>query len=71
MHEGFQRVRWVSLNTSEDPETMIQSIRDSRRRLALSRIREESARNETDRLSLDENNREIIATRKERQTSGR
>ena len=34
----------VNVEASEDPDTMIQSIRDSRSRLALSRVRESAAR---------------------------
>jgi len=59
----------VNVDASEDPETMIQSIRDSRSRLALSRVREEAARSGSARLSLAEINREIAATRKARQAS--
>ena len=56
----------VNVDASEDPETMIQSIRDSRSRLALSRGREQAARSGAARLSLAEINREIAATRKAR-----
>ena len=59
----------VNVDASEDPETMIQSIRDSRSRLALSRVREAAARSGAARLSLAEINREIAATRKARQAS--
>jgi len=61
----------MNLDASEDPETMVQSIRDSRSRLALSRVREAAARSGSARLSLAEINREIAATRKARQTSRR
>ena len=57
----------VNVDASEDPETMIQSIRDSRSRMALSRVREAAARSGAARLSLAEINREIAATRKARQ----
>ena len=59
----------VNVDASEDPETMIQSIRDSRSRLALSRVREAAARSGAARLSLAEINHEIAATRKARQAS--
>ena len=59
----------VNVDASEDPETMIQSIRDSRSRLALSRVRESAARSGTARLSLAEINREIAATRKARRVA--
>jgi antitoxin (DNA-binding transcriptional repressor) of toxin-antitoxin stability system len=61
----------VNVAASEDPETMIQSIRDARSRLALSRVRESAARSGTDRLSLAEINREITAARKGRQPARR
>lgn len=57
----------VSVEAAEDPETMIQSIRDSRSRLALSRVREAAVRSGVARLTLAEINREIAATRKARQ----
>ena len=59
----------VNVDASEDPETMIQSIRDSRSRLALSRAREAVARSGAARLSLLEINREIAATRKARRAA--
>ena len=59
----------VNVDAAEDPETMIQSIRDSRSRLALSRVREVAARSGSARLSLAEINREIAATGKARQAS--
>ncbi len=59
----------VNVDASEDPETMIQSIRDSRSRLALSRVREQAARSGVARLSLAEINREIAATRKVRRAA--
>jgi antitoxin (DNA-binding transcriptional repressor) of toxin-antitoxin stability system len=57
----------VNVDPSEDPETIIRSIRDARSRLALSRVREAAARSGSARLSLVEINREIAATRKARQ----
>lgn len=61
----------VNVDASEDPETVIQSIRDSRSRLALSRIREAAAHSGAARLSLAEIDREIAATRKARRSSRR
>jgi len=60
----------VNVDVSEDPETMIRCIRDSRSRLALSRIREAAARSGTANMSLEQINREIAATRKARRSSG-
>ena len=59
----------VDVAAAEDPEALVQSIRDSRSRLALSRIREAAARSGAARLSLAEINREITATRKARRSS--
>jgi hypothetical protein len=59
----------VNVDASEDPETMIQSIRDSRSRLALSRVREAAARSGAAQLSLAEITREITAARKARRTA--
>jgi len=56
----------VNVGVGDDPEAMIQSIRDSRSRLALSRIRESARRSGTNRLTLDQINLEISATRKAR-----
>jgi antitoxin (DNA-binding transcriptional repressor) of toxin-antitoxin stability system len=53
----------VNLEASDDPETVIQSIRDSRSRLALGRIREAASRHGTARLSPAQINREIAAAR--------
>ena len=61
----------VNVDASEDPETVIRSIRDARSRLALSRIREAAASGGGARLSSDEINREIVATRKARRLSRR
>jgi antitoxin (DNA-binding transcriptional repressor) of toxin-antitoxin stability system len=59
----------VNVDPSEDPETIIQSIRDARSGLALSRVREAAARSGSARLSLGEINRQIAATRRARQAS--
>jgi len=61
----------VNIEAAEDPGTLIQSIRDSRSRLALSRIRESAAASGAARMSLEEINREIRATRKARRPPGR
>jgi hypothetical protein len=61
----------VNVDPSDDPETVIQCIRDARSRLALSRIREAAAAGGAARLSLDEINREIGAARKARRAPRR
>ena len=58
----------VSVDGSEDPETVLRAIRDSRSRLALSRIREAASASGAVRLPLAAINREISATRKARST---
>jgi len=56
----------VNVGAGDDPEALIQSVRDSRSRLALSRVRESARRAGTDRLTLEQINREISAARKAR-----
>lgn len=60
----------VNVDASEDPEAVIQSIRDSRSRLALSRVREAAARSGSSGMSLAEINQEIAAVRQTRRSSG-
>lgn len=56
----------VNVDPTTDPEAMIQAIRDSRSRLALSRIREAARRSGAGRLDMSEIDREIAAVRKAR-----
>ncbi len=56
----------VNVGATEDPETVIQSIRDSRGRLALTRIRAAASRHGTAKLTLAQVNREIALARKSR-----
>lgn len=58
----------VSVDGTEDPESVLRAIRDSRSRLALSRIREAASSSGASRLPLADINREISATRKARST---
>jgi len=53
----------VHVDTAEDPEAVIRSIRDARSRLALSRIREAARRGGTSRMTLAEINREVETVR--------
>lgn len=53
----------VNVEAAEDPEGVLQAIRDARSRLALSRIRELARRNRTATLALEQINQEIRATR--------
>jgi antitoxin (DNA-binding transcriptional repressor) of toxin-antitoxin stability system len=61
----------VNVDASEDPETVIQSIRDSRSRLALSRVREAALRSGAANMSLEQINCEIATARKARRSSRR
>jgi hypothetical protein len=56
----------VHVDTADDPEAVIRSIRDARSRLALSRIREAARRGGTSRMTRAEVNREVEAARAER-----
>ena len=58
----------VHVDASEDPEAVIQSIRDSRSRLALSRVREAAARSGASQMSPAQINQEIAAARKARKS---
>ena len=54
----------INVDNAEDPESILQSIRDSRSRLALSRIRETARRTGTSRFTPEQIDREIAATHK-------
>ena len=56
----------VHVDADDDPQAMIQSIRDVRSRLALSRVRAAAHRAGTGRLTLAAINREIAIARKAR-----
>jgi antitoxin (DNA-binding transcriptional repressor) of toxin-antitoxin stability system len=56
----------VHVDPADDPEAVIQSIRDARSRLALSRVREAAARSGASRLTLADINREVAAVRAKR-----
>jgi antitoxin (DNA-binding transcriptional repressor) of toxin-antitoxin stability system len=58
----------VNVDASEDPEAVIQCIRDSRSRLALSRIRAAASRSGTAKMTPEQINREIAAVRKSRRS---
>jgi antitoxin (DNA-binding transcriptional repressor) of toxin-antitoxin stability system len=60
----------VHVDPGEDPETVIRSIRDSRSRLALSRIREAAARRGSSTLSLADITGEVRAARTARRRRG-
>ncbi len=61
----------VSVDAAEDPEMVIQSIREARSRLALSRVREAAVRSGAANMTLEQINREIAAARKARRSSRR
>ena len=54
----------INVDNEEDPESILQSIRDSRSRLALSRIRETARRTGVSRFTPEQIDCEIAATRK-------
>jgi antitoxin (DNA-binding transcriptional repressor) of toxin-antitoxin stability system len=54
----------VNVDNAEDPESILQSIRDSRSRLALSRIRETARRTGVSRFTPEQIDREIAAARR-------
>lgn len=58
----------VNVDVSEDPEAVIQCIRDSRSRLALSRIREAASRSGMAKMTPVQINREIAVVRKSRRS---
>jgi len=58
----------VNVDATTDPEAMIQAIRDSRSRLALSRIREAAQRSGAGCMDMAEIDREIAAARKARRS---
>jgi hypothetical protein len=58
----------VNVDDAEDPESILQSIRDSRSRLALSRIRESARRTGVSRFTPEQIDREIVAARKAHKT---
>ena len=58
----------VNVDNAEDPESILQSIRDSRSRLALSRIRETARRTGASRFTPEQIDREIAAARKTHKT---
>jgi hypothetical protein len=54
----------LNIEATEDPESILQSIRDSRSRLALSHIRETARKSGVNKLSATQIEQEISATRK-------
>ena len=56
----------VEVGPADDPELVIQAVRDSRSRLALARVRESARKAGTTKMSLRDIELEITAARKER-----
>ena len=54
----------LNVEAAEDPENLLQSIRDSRSRLALGRIREAARKAGANKLTAAQIEQEISATRK-------
>ncbi len=58
----------VDVGPADDPDAVIQAVRDSRSRLALARARESARKAGTSTMSMREIDEEIAATRRERGT---
>lgn len=56
----------VDIGPTEDPEAVIQAIRDSRSRMALSQIRDAARRAGTSAMAMRDIDREIASARKAR-----
>jgi antitoxin (DNA-binding transcriptional repressor) of toxin-antitoxin stability system len=56
----------VDIGPTEDPEAVIQAIRDSRSRMALSQIRDAARRAGTSAMTMRDIDREIASARKAR-----
>jgi hypothetical protein len=56
----------VEVGPTDDPEAVIQAVRDSRSRLALARVRESARRAGTSGMSMQDIEKEIAVSRKER-----
>ena len=56
----------VDIGPTEDPEAVIQAIRDSRSRMALSQIRDAASRAGTSAMTMRDIDREIASARKAR-----
>ncbi len=56
----------VNVGPTDDPEVVIQSIRDARSRLALTQVREAARQSGANRLSPEEIQEQITAARKAR-----
>ncbi len=59
----------VEVGAGEDPEVVIQALRDSRSRLALARVRASARKAGTAKMTMGDIEKEILATRKERRAS--
>jgi hypothetical protein len=58
----------INVDNAEDPESILQSVRDSRSRLALRRLRETARRTGASRFTPEQIDREITAARKAHKT---
>jgi antitoxin (DNA-binding transcriptional repressor) of toxin-antitoxin stability system len=56
----------VEVGPADDPELVIQAVRDSRSRMALARVRESARRAGTSSMSMHDIEKEIATSRKER-----
>ncbi len=58
----------VNVGPLDDPEVVIQAVRDSRSRLALARVRASARKAGTNTMGLRDVEREIVTSRRERGT---
>lgn len=66
MNNGKPMALLLDVNQQDDPQTMLDAVRDARTRLALSRVRDAARRAGTADMSADEIERQIKLVRAER-----
>ena len=68
-NHGRPMALMMDIGEGEDPEALLEAVREARARIGLSRIRASAKRSGVDKLSLKSINAEIEAARKERRTT--
>ncbi len=58
----------IDVGPTDDPDVVIQAVRDSRSRMALARARESARKAGTNTMAMGDIEREIAAARKERKS---
>ena len=69
MNNGKPMALLLDVDQQDDPQAMLDAVRDARSRLALSRVREAARRSGVAGMSLDDIEREIRQARAERRKS--